>query len=39
MSLEEKEVESRKEKELADICGDGEQDFIGSKGDSWHAYD
>jgi uncharacterized membrane protein YjdF len=24
---------------LADISGDGEQDFVGSKGDSWHAYD
>lgn len=38
MSLEEKEVESGKE-ELADISGDGERDFVGSKGDSWHTYD
>jgi hypothetical protein len=39
MSLEEKEAESgEEEEELADISGDGEGDFVGSKGDSWHAY-
>jgi hypothetical protein len=39
MSLEKKEVESGKEKDTAHISGDGERDFVGFEGDSWHAYD